>query len=75
MKYSPQVQDFLHRPDGYLAKHKEESLLATLLRWCEDPLHPRNDEGKFCPNPILVLIAVLFILSALTFVGFSLVQQ
>lgn len=75
MKHSPHVEAARHKLHGYLTKDKAGSLLVTLVRWCEDPLRPRTEQGKFRSNSLFVLIGVLFAFSVLTFLGFSLVRQ
>lgn len=75
MKHTRRIQTASVKLNDDLARDKSESLLATLVRWCEDPLRPRTEQGNFRPSPTLVLIGVLFTLSVLTFVGFSLVRQ
>ena len=59
---------------GYFEQNPEETLLLTLRRWIEDPLKPRNENGRFRLNPILLLLAVLIAFSVCTFLFFSLVQ-
>ena len=49
----------------------EDTLLATLRHWIEDPLKPRTDNGRFRLNPILLLLAALTTFSAGAFLFFS----
>jgi len=53
------------------AQDVEENLCASLLRWVEDALTPRSKNGRFRPNPILLLLAADLALAAGTFLYFS----
>jgi hypothetical protein len=55
----------------YLAQAREDTILASLRYWAEDPLKPRTENGSFRWNPILLLLAVLATFSAGTFLYFS----
>ena len=46
-------------------------LFASLLRLIEDPLRPRDENGRLRLNPILVLLAVVLVLTTGTFLFFS----
>jgi hypothetical protein len=58
----------------FYAQDPEEKLLSVILRHLEDPLRPTNAEGRFRPNPLLVLLGVIGALAAGTFLFFSLVH-
>ena len=49
----------------------EERLFASLLRQIEDPLKPRTENGRIRLNPILLLLALILVLAAVTFLFFS----
>jgi hypothetical protein len=59
---------------SFHAADKQERLGDTLRRWAEDPIKPRTDKGNLRINPILVLLALIALLMAATFLFFSLVQ-
>jgi hypothetical protein len=46
----------------------------VLSRHIQDPLKPRADKGRIRINPILVLLAAMFLLAGGTFLLFSLLQ-
>jgi hypothetical protein len=71
MKPSPQIRTLQEKLQRYLAQEPEDTLLASLRRWTEDPLRPRSENGSFRLNPILLLLAVLAGFSAGTFLYFS----
>jgi hypothetical protein len=74
MARDEQIARMRNRLLGYFEQNPEETLLLTLRRWIEDPLKPRNENGRFRLNPILLLLAVLIAFSVCTFLFFSLVQ-
>jgi hypothetical protein len=45
-----------------------------VLRSIEDPLKPRGEKGNVRINPILVLLAAMFVLAGSTFLLFNLLQ-
>jgi len=49
----------------------EARLFASLLRQIEDPLRPRTENGRLRLNPILLLLALILMLAAGTFLSFS----
>jgi hypothetical protein len=71
MRRSPQIEAVRERLQTCLAQDREETILASLRRWTEDPLKPRSDNGSFRVNPILLLLAVFGTFSAGTFLYFS----
>jgi hypothetical protein len=71
MRRSPQIEAMRERLQTRLAQDREEIILASLRRWTEDPLKPRSDNGSFRVNPILLLLAVLGMFSAGTFLYVS----
>lgn len=74
MKPKADIEAMRNRLRSYLAEDREVTLAASLRRRFEDPLKPRNENGRFRANPILVLLAVLVTFGAGTFLFFSFVQ-
>ena len=60
------------RLQSYLTQEREDTILASLRHWTEDPLKPRTENGSFRLNPILLLLAVLATFSTGAFLYFSL---
>jgi hypothetical protein len=52
----------------------DERLRNSFLRFIADPLKPRGDKGKLRINPILILLAAMFVLAGGTFLFFSLLR-
>ena len=71
MRRSPQIETLRERLQSYLAQEREDTILASLRHWTEDPLKPRTENGSFRLNPILLLLAVLATFCAGTFLFFS----
>ena len=74
MKRSPQIETVRERLQSYLAQEREDSTLASLRHWTEDPLKPRTGNGRFRLNPILLLLAVFITFSVGAFLFFSFVH-
>lgn len=72
MKADAEVDPMLARLRQLYAQDEEERLFGNILRRIEDPLRPRNEDGRFRVNPILLLLAVLAALALGVFVFFSL---
>jgi len=72
MKRNPQIETMRERLQSYFAQEREDTILASLQHWTEDPLKPRTENGRFCLNPILLLLAGLATFSAGAFLFFSL---
>jgi hypothetical protein len=70
MRRSPQIETMRERLQGYVAQEREDTILATLRHWTEDPLKPRTENGSFRLNPILLLLAGLATVSAGVFLYF-----
>lgn len=49
----------------------DASLFASLLRQIEDPLRPQDKNGGLRLNPILILLTLILVLAASTFLFFS----
>jgi hypothetical protein len=60
--------------DRYM-QNPEERFCDALLRLVEDPLKPRDEQGGFRVNPILLLLAVVLALVFGGFVFFSVVRS
>jgi hypothetical protein len=71
MKRNPQIETMRERLQSYFAQEREDTILASLRHWTEDPLKPRTENGSFRLNPILLLLAVLITFSAGTFLFFT----
>ena len=57
-------------------QNPKERFCDALLRLVEDPLKPRDEHGRFRVNPILLLLAFVFLrLPSGTFLLFSFVQS
>jgi hypothetical protein len=72
MKRNPQIETMRERLQSYFAQEREDTILASLQHWTEDPLKPRTENGRFRLNPILLLLAGLATFSAGAFLFFSL---
>jgi hypothetical protein len=71
MRRSPQIETMRERLQSYVAQAREDTILASLRHWTEDPLKPRTENGSFRLNPVLLLLAVLATFSAGAFLYFS----
>jgi hypothetical protein len=71
MKEHAQAEAMRERLRQSHAQDIEENLFASLRRRVEDPLKPRTENGGFRLNPILLLLAVILVLAAGTFLSFS----
>ena len=71
MEENPQADRMRERLKSFHAQDPEASLFASLLRQIEDPLKPRTENGRIRLNPILVLLALILMLAAVTFLFFS----
>ncbi|MFL6312971.1 MAG: hypothetical protein ACJ71W_12790 [Terriglobales bacterium] len=72
MKRNPQIETMRERLQSYFAQEREDTILASLRHWTEDPLKLRTENGSFRLNPILLLLAGLATFSAGAFLFFSL---
>lgn len=71
MKEDTKVDRMRERLKSFHAQDPEASLFASLLRQIEDPLKPRDENGDLRLNPILLLLALILVLAASTFLFFS----
>jgi hypothetical protein len=60
--------------DSYMQNPKER-FCDALLRLVEDPLKPRDEDGRFRANPILLLLTLVLALALGTFLLLSFVQS
>jgi hypothetical protein len=74
MKRNPQIETMRERLQSYFAQEREDTIVASLQHWTEDPLKPRTENGGFRLNPILLLLAVLITSSVSSFLFFSFVH-
>jgi hypothetical protein len=74
MKRNPQIETMRERLQSYFAQEREDTILASLRHWTDDPLKPRTENDGFRLNPILVLLAVLITFSTCSFLFFSFVH-
>jgi hypothetical protein len=74
MKRNPQIETMRERLQSYFAQEREDTIVASLQQWTEDPLKPRTENGGFRLNPILLLLAVLITFSVCSFLLFSFVH-
>jgi hypothetical protein len=74
MKRNPQIETMRERLQSYFAQEREDTIVASLQQWTEDPLKPRTENGGFRLNPILRLLAVLITFSVCSFLLFSFVH-
>ena len=74
MKQDEDISAMGGRLRRFHAANNAERLRDSLLRWLEDPLKPQTAAGRLRVNPILVLLVSLAVMSAGTFLFFSLVQ-
>jgi hypothetical protein len=71
MKENAQVGRMRERLMEFHAHDPEGLLFASLLRQIEDPLRPRDENGRLRLNPILLLLVVVLVLTTGTFLFFS----
>jgi antibiotic biosynthesis monooxygenase (ABM) superfamily enzyme len=74
MKQDADISAVIERLRSFHAANNAERLRDSLLRWFEDPLKPQTAEGRLRINPILVLLVLLAVMAAGTFLFFGLVQ-
>ena len=71
MKGNAQIDRMCERLEEFHVQDPEARLFASLLRQIEDPLRPRTENGRLRLNPILLLLALILMLAASTFLFFS----
>lgn len=75
MKANTQLGEMHDRLIDCYMQNPKERLRDASLRLVEDPLKPRNEHGRFRANPILLLLAIMFVLVFGIFLVFSMVQS
>jgi hypothetical protein len=74
MKQEQDISGLMERLRSFHAANNAERLRDGLLRWIEDPLKPQTATGSLRVNPVLVLLVLLAMMAAGTFLFSSLVQ-
>jgi hypothetical protein len=74
MKRDEHITELFERLRNLHAADREARLGDAFVRWIEDPLKPRTDDGKVRLNRTLLLLAALAMLAVGTFLFFSVVQ-
>ena len=74
MKKDEATSAMMERLRRFRAADRGERIRDCVVRWLEDPLKPKTKYGKLRLNPILVLLAAMFLLATATCVFFSLIQ-
>jgi hypothetical protein len=74
MKANAQLGEMHDRLMDFHMQNPKEHFCDALLRLVEDPLKPRDADGRFRVNPILLLLPLVLALTLGTFLLFSLVQ-
>jgi len=75
MKANAQLGEMHDRLIDCYAQNPKERLCDALLRLVEDPLKPRDEDGRFRVNPILLLLTLVLALALGTFLLLSFVQS
>jgi len=75
MKANAQLGEMHDRLIDFHLRNRKERIGDVLLMWVEDPLKPRDEHGRLRVNPILLLLAIVFVLAVGTFLLFSMVQS
>jgi hypothetical protein len=74
MKANAQLGEMHDRLIDFHMQSSKERCCDALLRLVEDPLKPRDEDGRFRVNPILLLLTLVLALALGTFLLFSFVQ-
>ena len=74
MKANAQIGEMNDRLINCYMQGPKERFCDALLRLVEDPLKPRDEDGRFRVNPILLLLALVLGLALSTFLLLSFVQ-
>jgi hypothetical protein len=75
MKANIQLGEMHDRLIHFHMQNPKERIGNVLLMWVEDPLKPRDEQGRLRVNPILLFLAIVFALVFGIFVVFSVVQS
>lgn len=72
MKDEPQIVEMCQRLRELSTQEAQEGVTRSILRRIEDPLRPRDENGRFRANPFLLLLTLLSVLALGTFLFFNL---
>jgi len=75
MKANTQLGGMHDRLTDFHLRNRKERIGDVLQMWVEDPLKPRDEQGRLRVNPILLFLVVVFALVFGIFVVFSMVQS
>jgi hypothetical protein len=75
MKANAQLGEMHDRLIDFYMQNPKERFCDALLRLVEDPLKPRDADGRFRVNPILLLLTLVLALALGTFLLLSFVQS
>ena len=75
MKANAQLGEMHDRLIGCYMQIPNERFCDALLRLVENPLKPRDEDGRFRVNPILLLLSLVLALALGTFLLLSFVQS
>jgi len=75
MKANAQLGEMHDRLIDCYMQNPKRRFSDALLRLVEDPLKPRDEDGRLRVNPILLLLAIVFALAFGMFLVFSMVQS
>jgi hypothetical protein len=75
MKANAQLGEMHDRLIDFYMQNPKERFCDALLRLVEDPLKPRDEDGCFRVNPILLLLTLVLSLALGTFLLLSFVQS
>ena len=75
MKANAQLGKMHDRLIECYMQNPKERFCDALLRLVEDPLRPRDEDGRFRVNPILPLLVLVLALALGTFLILSFVQS
>jgi cytoskeletal protein RodZ len=53
------------------AQDQESEIVPRLMRWFADPLKPEDENGRFRPNPAVLLVAVVGMIAVGAFFYFG----
>jgi hypothetical protein len=75
MKADTQLGEMHNRLIDCHRQNSKEGLGDALLMYIQDPLKPRNEQGRFRVNPILLLLTSVLVLVFGAFLVFSVVRS
>jgi hypothetical protein len=75
MKANTQLDEVHDRLIDFHMQDPKERFCDALLRLMQDPLKPRDEDGRFRVNPILLLLTLVLALALATFLLLSFVQS